>query len=430
MTHYGIINGFPNGVSSAVSFMVLKPWDERHRSVDQIIASIMPKLWAIPGVMAFAANPYMLPGSASFMPVGFELETTGSYKTLDQAMQKLMAVARKNPGLTNLDSDLKYDKMQYTVNINRNKAATMGVNMNAIGSAINIALGQPIVSNFEMAGRAYHVITQLYPHMSNTPQAINNLEVRTLSNKLVPLSNITTVAQETVPRSLHHLSQLRAAKLSANLAPGYTLGQAIDFLRNTASKTLPSDVHYAFTGTSRQFVEASGTMPYIFAFALVFIFLVLAAQFESFKDPFIVMLSVPLSTLGALLAIKLTHGTMNIYTEIGIVALIGLISKHGILIVEFANQLQAKTDSLKEAVIQAATIRLRPILMTTIAMITAAFPLALSTGAGAVSRREIGWTIIGGMLIGTFFTLFVVPTMYTLLGTKKESAGKEELLNI
>jgi len=422
---YGFINGYAGtpAVNSAFSFMVLKPWNERQRSAQQIIGSLFPQFWALPGVKAFPFNLPPLPGSSGFTPVQFVLKTTGSYNELNTAAQKLIEIAGKqNPKLLNMNSDLKMDNAQIDIDLDRNKATDLGIPMSAVNNTLNIAYGQPLLSKFNMNGRSYYVIPQLLPQFSQSAQQIGNLNLRTTSGQLVPLSSISTIKQAVETLSLNHFQQLRSATITASLAPGYTLGQALDYLDKTAQKSLPQNIQYDYAGQSRQLVQASGAMEETFIFAVLFIFLVLAAQFESFVDPLIVMMSVPLSTAGALAALHFVHGgTLNIYTQIGLVTLIGLISKHGILIVEFANQLQDKGRDKVTAVIEAASIRLRPVLMTTFAMILGALPLALSSGAGANARSQLGWVIIGGMAFGTFFTLFVIPTLYALLAsTRKE----------
>lgn len=421
MVRYGIINGIPYGVNSAISFMVLKPWNERKRTVNQIIPTMFPKTLAIPGVRAFPVNPFRLPGSSGFMPIQFVLKTTGSYQELDKVMNELLADARKNPKLVNVDSNLKFDNPEINIEINRNKAGILGIPMSAIGDTLNIDFGQPTVGRFEINGRGFDVIPQVASQFRNRMSNLQDLYLRTATGELVPTSNLVKITETAIPQSLNHFQQLRSATLTASTAVGYTTGQALDYLENVAKKIMPSNMSYDFSGPSRQYIQAQGKMMWLFLFAIIFIFLVLAAQFESFRDPLIVMFSVPLSTFGALTALKLIGGTMNIYTEIGIVTLVGLISKHGILMVEFANQLQEEKNlSIVESIIQAASIRLRPILMTTASMIFGVIPLALAVGAGAIARQQIGWSIIGGMLIGTCMTLFVVPTMYTLLATKKK----------
>lgn len=412
--NYVIVNGM-NGVNSAISFLVLKPWDERVRTVPQIIGSLFPQMYAITGVQAFPVNPFRLPGSDDFMPVKFVLETTGSYEQLAKTLTQLQVAASQHPGFLNVDSNLKFDQPQINVNIDRNKAADLGISMNDIGNALGLALGEPTVGHFEMDGRSYDVIPQLAAAYMSTPSAINNLNLRTATGEMVPLSNVIKINTTVAPSSLSHFQQQRAGTLSASLAPGYSLGQALQFLETTAQKILPSNMTYDFDGTSRQFMQAGSAMQQTFSFALIFIFLVLAAQFESFLDPLIVLFSIIPAIAGALIALKLIGGTMNIYTEIGLVTLVGLISKHGILMVEFANQQRERGKSLVDAIVESATIRFRPILMTTASMVLGAIPLALASGAGAVSRQQIGWVIVGGMLFGTTITLFVVPSAYIAL---------------
>ena len=241
---------------------------------------------------------------------------------------------------------------------------------------------------------------------------------------MVPLSNLVTIQETVAPKELNHFNKLRSATITATLAPGYTLGEALAFLQDEAAK-LPTNIINDLSGGSREFRTSTGGIYVTLCLALLFIYLVLAAQFESFIDPFIIMLTVPLSMTGALLALKLTGGTLNVYSQIGLVTLVGLITKHGILIVEFANQLQERGRSKLDAVVEAAVLRLRPILMTTGAMVLGSIPLAFATGAGAESRQQIGWVIVGGLLLGTFFTLFIVPTAYTLLARthKPHEAG-------
>jgi multidrug efflux pump len=242
--------------------------------------------------------------------------------------------------------------------------------------------------------------------------------VRGRDNAMIPLSNLITIKETVAPKELNHFNQLRAATITAQLAPGYSLSDGLDFLEKTSKEVLSGAAHLDYSGQSREFKEASSGMYLTFLLALAFIYLVLAAQFESFTDPFIIMLTVPLSITGALLALWWSGGTLNIYSQVGLVTLIGLITKHGILIVEFSNQLRAKGQHIREAVIESATLRLRPILMTTGAMVLGAVPLAVATGAGAESRQDIGWVIVGGLLVGTFFTLFVIPVVYTYLSRR------------
>jgi multidrug efflux pump len=269
------------------------------------------------------------------------------------------------------------------------------------------------------------------PDDRRTPGALNDIYVRGNNGAMVQLSNLVTVKETVAPKELNRFNQFRSATITGGVAPGYSLGEALDYLEAAAERVLPSSVRYDFSGESREFKEAGSSLLFVFILALGFIFLVLAAQFESFVDPLIIMLTVPLSITGALITLNLTGGTLNIYSQIGLVTLIGLISKHGILIVEFANKLQEQGHSVRDAVIEAAVLRLRPILMTTSAMVAGALPLALALGAGAAARQEIGWVIVGGMSFGTLFTLFVVPTAYTLLSRDRSMmAGEPSVVEV
>jgi multidrug efflux pump len=423
---YGFINGY-DSQNDALTFLVLKPWEQRKRSSDDIIQELNGKFWNISGVQAFAFNLPPLP-SPGRTPISFILKTTGSYEDLNTATEKLMqTIQKENPHIMNLQSDLKLDKADVIVTVDRNKANALGIDMNDVSTALNTLVAQPLASQFEISGRGYYVIPELYPQYMYFAQQLNNINVRTASGELMPLSNIVTVKEAAAPQSLNHFQQMRAATITAMPAPGYTLGQALDYMTNLSKQILPKEMQVDYSQQSRQFTQASGSMGGTFLFAVIFIFLVLAAQFESFRDPLIVMISVPLSLTGALLAIHFAGGSINIYTQIGLVTLIGLISKHGILIVEFANQMQHRGMNIKEAVIEAASLRLRPILMTTGAMIFGALPLAMASGAGAEARRQLGMVVIGGMSFGTLLTLFIVPAVYTYLATRKavETANKE-----
>ncbi|MDQ8040176.1 MAG: efflux RND transporter permease subunit, partial [Rickettsiella sp.] len=335
-----------------------------------------------------------------------------------------IVVTKNNPRILGLQTNLKLNLNQVNVNIDKNKANSLGISMEGIANSLNTLIGQPQGSVFNWDGRSYQVIPQLYRNFMSTADQLKEINVRSSSGKLIPLANVVSLYNSVTAQNLNHFQQLRAVTLSGNLAPGYTLGEAVNYLQHVSKKILPKTVQIDYSGETRQFMQAGNSMEQTFIFALLFIFLVLAAQFESFRAPFIILLTVPLSITGALLALHLTGGTLNIYTQIGLVTLIGLITKHGILIVEFSNQLQKKQKfSINEAVIEAASLRLRPILMTTATMLLAAIPLALAKGVGAHARSQLGWVIFGGMAIGTFFTLFILPVIYTLVYGYKPSLG-------
>ncbi|MDR1057258.1 MAG: efflux RND transporter permease subunit [Coxiellaceae bacterium] len=428
---YLVVNGVGSGSRSphlGISVLILKPWAERKRNVDQIIAELFPKLYTIPGVLAFPINPSGLPGAGSGDPIKIELQTYGDYEKLNEIAQKVSAIAQKNPHLYNLRVEPKLDQPQFGIHVNREKAGALGISMGDIGSAINLILGQPVKGHFSIEGHSYDVVPQLFPELSKDPRVMDNIYLRTASNTLVPLRNVVTFDETVMPESYNHFQKLRSMEITASTTQGYTLGQALNFFKDTIKSVIPDDIKIDYSGQSRLYFQTGGQMELTFIFAVIFIFLVLAAQFESFRDPLIILFTIPLSMFGALLVMLVTRGTLNIYSEIGLVTLVGLISKHGILVVEFANQLQETGKSIKEAIIASAVIRLRPILMTTAAMVLGAVPLAIATGAGAASRHQIGWVIIGGMLIGTMFTLFVVPTVYTYIASKKSVCEiKEEI---
>ncbi len=329
--------------------------------------------------------------------------------------------------MQNLDTDLRLNKPELKVAIDREKAADLGIEVETIGRTLETMLGGRQVTRFKLNGKQYDVVVQVADTERVTPNDLTNIYVRSrptaanAAGEMVPLSNLVTLRETVTPRELNHFNKLRAAKFTATLAPGYTLGDAIAFLETEARK-LPANILHDLDGQSREFRGSTGSLYITFLLALAFIYLVLAAQFESFVDPFIIMLTVPLSMAGALLALQLTGGTLNVYSQIGLVTLVGLITKHGILIVEFSNQLQERGTAKLEAVIESSVLRLRPILMTTGAMVLGSVPLAFASGAGAESRQQIGWVIVGGLLVGTFFTLFVVPTAYMMLARTRQAA--------
>ena len=416
---YFIING-AGAVNNAISGLMLKPWDKRKKSQKTMQNLLQAKMFGIAGINAFAFPLPSIPGSSDGMPVQFVITSTADYTVIHQVVQKLMDAANKSGLFMFVDSDLKFEKPQLEVNIDRDKAGIMGVRMEDIGTSLATLLGGNYVNRFSREGQSYYVIPQVPDDLRRNPHAIDSMYIPLAGQKeLVPLSSVVSMNIKTIPNQLNQFQQLNSATLSGMMMPGKTISDCLTFLQAEAKKVFPTGVAYDFAGQSRQVVQEGSTMLFTFFFALVIIYLVLSAQFESFRDPFIILISVPLSIAGALIPLHLGFATLNIYTGIGLVTLIGLISKHGILMVEFANQLQV-TESLPihDAIIKAAELRLRPILMTTAAMVLGVVPLILASGAGAESRFDIGLVIASGMLVGTCFTLFVVPTMYTLLAKK------------
>jgi multidrug efflux pump len=408
-----VVSGNPT-VDQAVAFLRTTDWSQRDRKTVDIIRDIQPKMSAIPGVLAFPNAPPSLGQSVRDRPVGFVVTSSDSYETLGRTVGLIMADAAKNPNFVGLDTDLRLNKPELNITVNRDRAADMGVSVEAIGRAVETMMGGRQITRFKRGGDQYDVIVQMDVSERNTPDDINKIFVRNRSGQMIPLSSLVTVKETIAPRQLNHFGQRRAVTISANLAAGYTQGQALQFLEASAAKHLTAGYATDLSGSMREFVRASGSLGITFLLALLFIYLVLAAQFESFKDPIMIMLTVPLSMTGALLALLATGGTLNVYSQIGLITLVGLITKHGILIVEFSNQLREQGRVLRDAVTEAAVLRLRPILMTTGAMVLGAVPLALARGAGAESRAQIGWVIVGGMTLGTLLTLFVLPSVILL----------------
>jgi multidrug efflux pump len=413
MENYFIINGYPS-TGSSISAIVLKPWEQRSASQSDVLKTLQPKLNNIAGAQFQAFPLPSLPGGSS-MPIEFEVTSTQSFKVLYPLVQKMLQVARKSGLFRYVTSDVKFNKPVAEYHINRSKAGQLGIPMQNIASTLAVALGGNYVNRFNMGGHSYKVIPQLERQYRLNPAQLDNLYVRADHN-LIPLSTVASLSYKIEPNLLMHFQQLNAISIKGMTAPGITLGTGLGFLQQQANKILPEGVGYSYAGQSRRFLQEGSALMFTFMFSIIVIFLVLAAQFESFKDPLIVMISVPMAISGALIPLNAGLATINIYTQIGMITLIGLISKHGILMVEFANQLLHEQPGISriEAMGKAASIRLRPVLMTTAAMIFGVAPLLFATGAGAVSRFDIGLVITSGMFIGTLFTLFIVPTMYTL----------------
>ncbi|HVL57689.1 MAG TPA: efflux RND transporter permease subunit [Burkholderiaceae bacterium] len=412
-----VVAGSPTVSRGVATFRVID-WKERERSIQQILREIQPQLLKIPGVLAFATAPPSLGAGLRDQPINVVVLTSEPYERLQQAIAPLMADLRGWPGLQAVDNDLRLNQPEIRLRIDRDKAADAGVQVETVGRTLETMLGGRQVTRYKRGGEQYDVMVRLDAADRNTPQDISNIFVRGRNEAMIPLSSLVRWEESVSPRELNHFSQRRAVTITANLAPGTSLGEAVDYIEQAAQRHLKPGYALDYNGQTREFKQSSSALMVTFVLALAFIYLVLAAQFESFIDPLIIMLTVPLAMAGALGLLKLTGGTINVYSQIGLITLVGLITKHGILIVEFANQIRDRGTPMVPAVIQAATLRLRPILMTTGAMVLGAVPLALATGAGAESRVQIGMVIVGGMTLGTVLTLFVVPTMYTLLARR------------
>ncbi|MGE0098374.1 MAG: efflux RND transporter permease subunit [Hydrogenophaga sp.] len=403
-----------------------KAWEERDRTTMEIAAKMAPGMAGLPGISAFPITPPSLGQGFRERPVNFIIVTSDSYENLSAAVRKFQDRMAQNPGLIQVDTDLRLNKPEIRMDVDRERAADMGVSVENIARTVETMLGGRIVTRYKRDGEQYDVVVQTVSANRSTPEDIDRLFVRGRGDAMIPLGSLVTTREVVVPRELNHFGQRRSASITANIAPSYSLGEALTFMEQTAAEVLPAGYATDLNGQSREFRNSSGSLALVFVLSLLFIYLVLSAQFESFVDPLIIMLSVPLSMLGALLALKLTGGTLNVFSQIGLITLVGLITKHGILIVEFSNQLREQGLEKFEAVKRAAGLRLRPIMMTTGAMVLGALPLALATGAGAESRQQIGWVIVGGMSVGTLLTIFVVPTMYTLLSRRKTRKPSEK----
>lgn len=409
----GLSFGGPGRVTNGIVFLALKKRNERDKSQQQIVQELFPQLVSIPGVLAFVISPPSIGGNFSSSPVEYVLEAD-NYEELNQAVGIMMGEASKLGYLINLDSDLRLNKPQLDINIDRERAAGLGVSVTDIGTTLETLLGGRAVTNFKRGTKQYDVILQVKPSARATPDAIDEIYVRGKGG-LVQLATVVNVNETASPKELNHYNRVRSAKLTASLVPGVDLGQALDALDRIAQEKLPPGIKREFAGQSLEHKTSSSSLYFIFAFAVLFIYLILSAQFESFVHPFTILLSVPLAVFGALLTLFIFRQSLNIYSQIGLIMLIGLVTKNAILIVEFSNQLRSRGKAVIDAVIEASIIRLRPILMTSFSTILGILPIAIGLGAGAESRRPLGLAVVGGLLFSTFLTLVLVPVVYTLL---------------
>lgn len=421
-----------NGLNSSIGGMVLKPWDERKRTAAALQPLVQQDMNNIAGAKIAVFQPPPLPGTSG-LPVQLVVGTMAHYLELNEVVDQIMEKAQKSGMFVYIDSDLKIDKTQTTIQLERDKASLMGLTMQDLGSVLGWNLSSNYVNFFNIDGRSYKVIPQVGRDDRLNPDQLLGYYITTKEGSSIPIGTVADVVSSVVPQTINHFQQLNSATISAVPFPGLTVGETLGWLEKTAKEILPQGYSIDYAGQSRQFKQEGAALIVTFFFALIIIYLTLAALFESFVDPLIVLISVPMSICGAMIFINLGLGgaSLNIYTEVGLVTLIGLISKHGILIVQFANDLQEEGKSVREAIETSSHLRLRPILMTTAAMVLGVIPLVLATGAGAVSRYNIGLVIMTGISIGTLFTLFVVPAMYLLmaedLSLKKTPEGEEAL---
>lgn len=420
-----IING-TDGPSASFGGINFDGWDLRDRNADQIQADLQNRVNNVEGTSIFAFQLASLPGSVGGLPVQMVLRSPLGYPILFETMENIKQQARESGLFVVVDSDLDYNNPVIQVAIDRAKANSLGIRMQDIGESLSLLVGEHYINRFGMDGRSYDVIPQSVKHQRLTPAALAGHYIRTQDNVLIPLSTVVNITTQVEPNKLTQFNQQNAAIFQAIPAPGVTMGQAVAFLEAVAD-SLPAGFSHDWQSDSRQFKQEGNTLIFAFIAALIIIYLVLAAQYESLVDPLIILITVPLSICGALVPLALGMVTLNIYTQIGLVTLIGLISKHGILMVEFANELQThKNLSRHDAIIEAAKIRLRPVLMTTAAMVIGLIPLLFASGAGANSRFGLGLIIVSGMLVGTLFTLFVLPTMYSFLARNHQISAQTE----
>jgi multidrug efflux pump len=416
----------PGRVTNGFVFLNLKPHNERERSQQEVVGEMFPRLLGIPGVLAFLINPPSL-GDFTGSDVEFVLQAD-SYEELGQAVGTMMAKANELGYLINLDTDLRLNKPELQINIDRDRASGLGVSVTDIGTTLETYLGGRVVGDFKRGAKQYDVIAQMRATGRATPDIIEQIYLRGGGGELVQLANVVNVVETVSPKELNHFNRVRSATITANLAPGVGIGQALDALDAIWRDELPPSIKRDLGGQSREYRDSKGTLYFMFVLALVFIFLVLSAQFESFIDPMTILLSVPLAVFGALVSLWLFDQSLNIFSRIGLIMLIGLVTKNAILIVEFANQLRSRGRKIEEAVVEAASIRLRPILMTSFSTVFGIMPIAIGLGPGAESRQPLGIVVVGGVLFSTFLTLLLVPVVYSILArfTKAERVGVEE----
>ena len=421
------ITGVPT-TNQGIGGVLFKPWNQRTKSAAQLQQELQQKWNGIAGARVAAFQFPPLPGSQG-LPMQFVIKTTEPYPNLNEVTQAILQKAQASGMFFYVDTDLKLDKPQTTVEVDRDLVATLGLTQQDVGAALGAALGGGYVNYFSIAGRSYKVIPQVLQVDRLNADQVLDYHIRTADGSLVPASTVARQKTEVVPEGIAHFQQLNSASIFGVYAPAVSQNQVLDFMRQALAEVAPSGYSADYSGVSRQFVQESGGFAVTLLFAVIIVFLALAAQFESFRDPIVILVSVPMALFGALIFINLGFSTLNIYTQVGLVTLMGLISKHGILIVQFANQLQRAGKSKRDAIEEAAAVRLRPILMTTAAMVLGVVPLVIAAGAGAAGRHAMGLVIFSGLSIGTLFTLFVVPAVYMLLAAdhhaQRSSAGAD-----
>jgi multidrug efflux pump len=421
-SYFSVVN-IGDGVSRGMIFTNLVDFDRRTRSIQDILGEVQGGYFAIPGVFAFANNP---PAFGFGNPVQFVIQNP-DFDLLVKGNDTLLARARQVKGLINVDSDLRVNKPELTVNFDRDRAEDLGVPVGDVATTLQVLLGGNRTSTFTRNNKQYDVIVQLDPRARATPSDMTGLYVRGRAGELVKLEALASVKEGVGPRELNHFNRVRASTLTAGLAPGFTLGEALDSLTRIAGEVLPKGSSTALAGESRELEESGSSLYFAFLLALLVVFMVLASQFESLIHPFTVLLAVPLAVTGALFTLKLAGATLNLYSQIGMILLIGLVTKNSILLVEYINQLRERGMSTLDAALESGRIRFRPILMTSVATIMGAVPIAFGLGAGSISRRPLGYAIVGGVLFSTLLTLYVVPAVYVIFdGLRQRAKGRGE----
>ena len=415
------ISGIPNA-NQAFGIAIMKPWSQREKSPKQLSAVLQPTFNSVASVATTAFQMPELPGSSGGLPVQFVITTSNPFESLVNIASDVLAATQANPNFVYSELDLAFDSATMNIKIDRDKAGAYGVTMQDIGITLATLLSDGYLNRIDLDGRSYEVIAQVERKYRLSPDKLGNFFVKAKNGDMLPLSNLITIDVVAEPRSLAHFNQLNSASIGAVLAPGVTMGDAIDFFEGIAETKLPQGYRHDYLGESRQFVSEGGALYMTFLLAILIIFLVLASQFESIRDPLVILMTVPLAISGALVALAWGAATMNIYTQVGLITLVGLITKHGILIAEVAKEEQLHNGlSRIDAVKKAATLRLRPILMTTAAMVAGLVPLLFAAGAGAVSRFDIGIVIVAGLSIGTLFTLLILPVIYSFLASSHKA---------
>ena len=412
--------GWGGRVNSGIGFVRLAEWEDRDRSVQEIVGEVQMQLFGLPGVFAFANQP---PAFGFGSPVQFVVRHP-NFDSLTAGMARLVPRARQINGLVNVDTDLRVNKPELVVRYDRDRAEDLGVPIRDVSSTLQAMLGGQRISTFTRANKLYDVIVQLAPEERATPSDMTGLYVRGRDRALVQLDQVATVEEGVGPRQLNHFNRVRSFTLSGNLAPGFTLGEALDSLGAAAREVLPRGSSVALAGESRELDESGTALYFAFLLALVAVYMVLAAQFESLVHPFTVLLAVPLAVTGALVTLLLAGSTLNLFSQIGMILLVGIVTKNSILLVEYGNQLKARGMNATEAMLEAGRIRLRPIVMTSMATIMATMPIAVGLGEGAASRRPLGYAIVGGLLFSTMLTIFLVPVVYVLLDGLQLRVGR------